>query len=149
MLSAAASPKDPETLLDSLDVLRAPSLAHLLTLILHPLPSFPPEDTSLVVIDNISTIFTAAYPPGMEEVDRQSGANGESLGAGVSAGGAKRGVKKKKDGPSARKFAIIGDIVAGLAKLAAAKDLAVSWTEISHTQTHAHAPRALLMRWWC
>jgi hypothetical protein len=69
-----------------------------------------------VVIDNISTIFTAAYPPGMEELDRK-GTNNELLG---------KGGKKNKERPRARRFAIIGDLITGLAKLAAAKYLAVS-----------------------
>ncbi|KAF2836136.1 P-loop containing nucleoside triphosphate hydrolase protein [Patellaria atrata CBS 101060] len=39
-----------------------PTLPHLLALLVHPPPSFPPPGTSLIVIDSISTVFENAYP---------------------------------------------------------------------------------------
>ena len=39
----------------------ASSLAHLIALISRPPPGFPPQDTGLIVIDNISTLFNSEF----------------------------------------------------------------------------------------
>lgn len=41
----------------------APTLAHLMALISNPPPGFPPQDTGLLVIDNISTLFSTEFKP--------------------------------------------------------------------------------------
>ncbi|CUS09131.1 unnamed protein product [Tuber aestivum] len=101
---------DPRELFPNLQTIRAPTLAHLLALVVHPLPTFPPENTTLVVIDNVSTPFTAAFPPGMED---------------EGAGGGGRG---KKEPVGVRRFAIMGDLISALGKLAGSKGVAVCTT---------------------
>ncbi|KAG0135011.1 P-loop containing nucleoside triphosphate hydrolase protein [Tuber indicum] len=98
---------DPRELFPNLQTIRTPTLAHLLTLVVHPLPTFPPENTSLIVIDNVSTPFTAAFPPGMEE----EGGGG--------------GGKVKTEPVGVRRFAIMGDLISALGKLAGSKGVAV------------------------
>ena len=89
----------------------------------HPLPTFPPEHTSLVVIDNVSTPFTAAFPPGMED------------GAG---GGGGRG---KREPVGVRRFAIIGDLISALGKLAGSKGVAVRFlSTASQIVMHRSSP---------
>ena len=40
-----------------------PTLAHLMALISSPPPGFPPQDTGVLVIDNISTLFSTEFKP--------------------------------------------------------------------------------------
>lgn len=62
--ASSSSPKQRTSsdLLNSLTQFNAPTLAHLIALVCHPIPSFPPPDTSLLVIDSFSTLFANAYP---------------------------------------------------------------------------------------
>ncbi|RPA90082.1 P-loop containing nucleoside triphosphate hydrolase protein [Choiromyces venosus 120613-1] len=101
---------DPREHFPNLQTIRTPTLAHLLALVMHPLYTFPPENTSLVVIDNVSTPFTAAFPPGMED-DGGGGGGG--------------GGKGKKEPVGVRRFAIMGDLISALSKLAASRGVAV------------------------
>jgi len=43
--------------------LTTPTLPHLLSLLLHAPPSFPPDGTTLLVIDSLSTLSSTAFPP--------------------------------------------------------------------------------------
>jgi hypothetical protein len=79
-----------------------PSLAHLLALLLHPRVDTFPAETALVVVDSASTVFTAAFPPGMEV----------------------RGSRKSKLA-SARRFPIMATLVTELGRLAAVRNCVV------------------------
>lgn len=108
--------KDPHSTLHSVTIIKVPTLAHILALILHSpqttaTQSFPQTDTAVLVIDNISTLFSVDFPPG---------ADGEFA--------TKRNTKdsgKQQVMPSARRFSIMANISTGLAKLAAMRDIAV------------------------
>ena len=52
-----------ESSLKRLLYFQAPTLAHLMALISSPPPGFPPQDTGLLVIDNISTLFSTEFKP--------------------------------------------------------------------------------------
>jgi len=79
-----------------------PSLAHILALLLHPRVDTFPAETALVVVDSASTVFTAAFPPGMEV----------------------RGSRKSKLA-SARRFPIMTTLVTELGRLAAVRNCVV------------------------
>lgn len=56
--------------LDNVVYFRAPTLPHLLALLMHPPKNFPPEDTSLLIIDSVSSLFPSYFPNAAELKDR-------------------------------------------------------------------------------
>ena len=66
--SPATRPNDD--FLTNLSHFIIPTLPHLLALICHPPPGFPSDGTSLVVIDGISNLLTAAFPERLDSVDK-------------------------------------------------------------------------------
>lgn len=131
MISAHSQPEeDPLSYLSHLQILQAPSLAHLLALFMHPVPSFPPERTALIVIDNIATPFTAAYLPGHEDFNRKNTDRAQNTGVGGTASPRGKGSPSHKAAPprdsaSTRKFAIMADLMKVLGVLATKRGLAV------------------------
>ncbi|KAF8464041.1 P-loop containing nucleoside triphosphate hydrolase protein, partial [Kalaharituber pfeilii] len=114
------SDKDPFATLNSLRIIQCPTLAHLLALILYPPPPtatycFPEKDTGVLVIDNISTPFSIAFPPG---VDAHVLAKKGGKGTGASDG-------KAQVPSSVRRFSIMTDLAVGLGKLAAIKNIVI------------------------
>lgn len=102
-----------------------PTLAHLLALFMHPPSSFPPPNTSLIVIDSISTLFDNAYP---------RNADG-------------RAAKNRSDQArwaAGRKFAVMNELISTLTKLAAMHDIALLLTSQTITRIRAGS-RALLV----
>lgn len=98
-----------------------PTLAHLLALLTHESQSFPPKGTGLIVVDNISTLFAAAFPNN---------------------GFAKKRIpdKLKRDADqwaSSRKLAFMGDFVSKLGKLATTNNIAVLFTSQTATRIRA------------
>lgn len=49
---------------------RAPTLPHLLALLMRPPKGFPPENTSLIVVDSVSSLFPSYFPNAAELKDR-------------------------------------------------------------------------------
>ncbi|KAJ5169206.1 uncharacterized protein N7482_004800 [Penicillium canariense] len=56
--------------LDSMLYFRAPTLPHLLALLLRSPKDFPPEETSVIVIDSVSSLFPSYFPSAAELKDR-------------------------------------------------------------------------------
>lgn len=83
-----------------------PTLAHLLALIVHPPSSFPPPNTSLIVIDSLSTLFDNAYPRNADD-RRARNRNDQSRWA------------------AGRKFAVMNEVVSRLGRIASLHDIAV------------------------
>ncbi|KAF8429535.1 P-loop containing nucleoside triphosphate hydrolase protein [Tirmania nivea] len=98
---------DPHSTLYSLRIIKCPTLAHLLAIIHYPPSTFPDPGTGVLVIDNISTLFSIAFPPGIdgEFLDRKS--------AGC--------VGKVQ--PSVRRVGIMVDLVGGLGKVAGMRNI--------------------------
>ncbi|EEH47131.1 uncharacterized protein PADG_03229 [Paracoccidioides brasiliensis Pb18] len=59
--SSSLREKKMDEVLNQLLYFHPPTLAHLLALISHPPKGFPPQDTGLIVIDSISSLFTSEY----------------------------------------------------------------------------------------
>lgn len=90
-----------------------PSLPHLLALLTHQSLSSPPTETSLMVIDSISTLFALAYP--------KKGENGS---------GQQPAVKKSDAAQwaSGRRWAVMGDIISKIGRLATTCNIAILLT---------------------
>jgi len=81
-----------------------PTLSHLLAAVLHPRPDYPPECTSLVIIDGLNTLIDLDYPRfhfiGISKTEQQRWQAG-------------------------RRYAVLGSLVTALNKLAVLNNLAV------------------------
>ena len=90
-----------------------PSLPYLLALLTHQTPSFPPEETTLIVVDSISTLFALAFPKTTENASSQQTSVKQSEAAHWASG---------------RRWAVMGDLISKMSRLAATKNLAVLLT---------------------
>lgn len=100
-----------------------PTLAHLLAL-LHPMPNFPPAGTTLIVIESISTLFDNAYhrtnfDRSKTQTDAQKWAAG-------------------------RKFAVMGELMTKLSRLATVNSIAVLLTNQTVTRVRSGQGALLL-----
>ena len=87
-----------------------PTLPHLIALLCHPSPNFPPHSTSLIVVNTISTLLGVATPRASKGNDAQQTPG------------------KKNDAvqwAANRRWSAIGEFATKLGRLAALKDLAV------------------------
>ena len=111
-----------QELLEKLHHFVTPTLPHLLALVTHPSPSFPPEDTSLIIIESVSTLFASAFPRAVETHDSKLSP-----------------VTKNSTvyWASSRKWAVMGDFVARLGKLAAIQNIAILLTSQTTTKVRA------------
>lgn len=96
-------------LLENLTYFNLHTLPHLLVLFLHPTPRFPPEKTTLIVVDNISALFTTSFP-------RSSDAKMSSIDLAR---------KNRLQWAANRKWAVAGDLAAAMNKMAALKNVAI------------------------
>ncbi|KAL8756144.1 MAG: hypothetical protein Q9184_004586 [Pyrenodesmia sp. 2 TL-2023] len=104
----------------------APTLPHLLALLLHSTSSFPPRGTSLLVVDSISTPFNHAFA-------QTNGHDGRIPG-------------KKTDvaqWAAGRRWAVMGDLISAIAKLAATRNMAVIITSQTTTKLKLETAAAL------
>jgi len=106
------------------------TLPHLLALILAPPNGFPPNGTSLVVIDSISSLFSSTFP-------RNSGMN-------HGGDGMPEAKKTNLQWAANRKWSVMGDTVSKLGKVAALKNLAVLL--ISQTTTKLRGAAKAMLR---
>lgn len=108
---------------------RAQSLPHLLALLLRPPPSFPPEGTSLLVVDSVSGPFSAYFP------------NATELRSRLTQG--RIADNQQLQWLLNRKWNVTSDMANQLVKLAAARRLAVVLLNQTHTKIKGQ-PRATL-----
>ncbi|KAF1945018.1 P-loop containing nucleoside triphosphate hydrolase protein [Clathrospora elynae] len=127
MLAGPSSPPEaaPDDVRSHFHYMAAPTLAHLLALFVHAPASFPPHNTSLVVIDSLATLIDNAYPRNIDD----------------------RLAKNKTDQArwaAGRRFAIINELIAAFTKFAALYDIALLVTCQAITRIRG-ASRALLV----
>jgi hypothetical protein len=124
------SPGKPrESLLENFHHYHTPTLPHLLALLTHPSPSFPPPKTSLIIIDAISTLFSLAFPKALETLDAK-----KSPGA------------KKNDAiqwAASRRWAVMGDFINKIGKLAATRNIAILLVSQTTTKISAETGAVL------
>lgn len=103
----------------------APTLAHLLALFVQPPSSFPPPNTSLIVIDSLSTLLDNAYPRSAD--DR-----------------AARNKNEHTKWAAGRKLAVINELISTLGRIAAMHDIALLLASQTITRIR-RGDRALLV----
>ena len=100
-----------------------PTLSHLLVLLAHSSDFFPPERAGLMIIDGISSLFAAAFPKVNEVFDyKQTPEKRKTVTAQWAAG---------------RRWAVLGDVISSLSKLAAMKNMAILLTSQAITKITA------------
>lgn len=114
--------------LDNVLYIRTPTLPHLLALLMRPPKSFPPEETSLLIIDSVSALFPSYFPNASDLKDR--------LAAG------KITDKAQLQWLLNRKWNVASELGAHLARLAA-RGIAVLAVNQTHTKIKGQ-PRATL-----
>ena len=119
---------EPDDCLDNFHHFTTPTLPHLLALLTHQAPSFPPQNTSLLVIDSISTLFALAFPKTTETSDTQQTPIKKSDAAQWAAG---------------RRWAVMGDLISKIGRVAATRNIAVLLTSQSTTRIRSET-RAIL-----
>lgn len=105
--------------LDNFHHFAAATLPHLLALLTRPSNSFPPLGTSLIVVDSVSTLFALAFPKTTDNADKQQTPIKKSDAAQWAVG---------------RRWAVMGEFVAKLGKLAATRNIAVLLTSQTTTR---------------
>ncbi|KAI9774665.1 MAG: hypothetical protein M1840_002914 [Geoglossum simile] len=111
----------------------APTLPHLLALLLHPTSSFPPPKTGLIVVDAISTLFGSAF------LRLSEGSQGNKDG---------KTLPKSKNDPlhwaTSRKWAVVGDFISKVGRLAVVKDVTILLISQTKTKVRMGAGAVLL-----
>ena len=118
----ASDPVSIDGHLEKLNHFTTPTLPHLLALLAHQSSAFPPAGTTLIVIDSISTLFAMAFPKTGENV------SSNQLPA------------KKSDAAqwaSGRRWAVMGDFISKINRLAATSDIAILLTNQMTTRIHS------------
>ena len=124
--NSAASPSGPGASRDEVSShfhhLTAPTLAHVAALFMHSPASFPPQNTSLVVVDSLSTLIDNAYPRNPEGKNK----NDQSRWA------------------AGRRFTVINELISTFSRFAALHDIALLVTCQTITRIRGGS-RALLV----
>ena len=105
-------------MLDNFHHFIAPTLPHLISLLAHSAPTFPPEGATLLIVDSVSTVFNQAFAQS-NKYDKN------------------RPLGKRSDvaqWASSRRWAVMTDLVSAVAKLAATKNMAVILTSQTTTK---------------
>ena len=108
--SAQSDLRAAEKQIENLTHFALPTLAHLMALLAHPSDSFPPSNTSLLVVDNISTLFALAFPKLIEDAHKQ------------------HPPARKYDASqfaSGRRWAVMADFISRMGRLAVTRNIAV------------------------
>lgn len=105
-----------------------PTVAHLLALVVHPPPRFPPAGTSLIVLDTISFLFDIAYPRNTNSKPYATTKNAQDA----------------SRWSSSRRFAVMGTLINSLSKMAAMHDIAVLVLSPTSTKMRGGGLGALL-----
>ena len=115
----ASSQSVSQARLNNLYHFTTPTLPHLLALLTHQSTSFPPLNTSLIVIDSVSTLFALAFPRILENADILQTPAKKSDAVQWSAG---------------RRWAVMGEFMSKIGKLAATSNIAILLTSQATTR---------------
>ena len=122
-------PRSLNDLLEQLHYFFTPTLPHLIALLAYSSPLFPPEATSLIVVDAISSLFATAFPRAVERDDSN------------------KATAKKNEAvqwAANRRWSIMSDLLARLAKLAAIRNISV--VLLSQTTTKVKTEYGAVLR---
>ena len=115
----ATSQSSSQARLNNLHHFTTPTLPHLLALLTHQSTSFPPFNTSLIVIDSISTLFALAFPKILENADILQTPAKKSDAVQWSAG---------------RRWAVMGEFMSRISRLAVTNNIAILLTSQATTR---------------
>lgn len=118
-----------DDLLNNLLHFQVHTLPHLLALLLSPPEGFPPEGTSLIVIDTISSLFSTTFARAPGAVSGWHGAS--------------EAKKTNAQWAANRKWSVIGDLVSKLGRVATLKHIAVLVTSQTITKVRGGAKAML------
>lgn len=127
---ATSNPASIDSYLENFHHFATPTLPHLLALLIHPSSPFPPAETTLIVVDSISTLIALAFP----KTAGENSANQQNPAA------------KKSDAAhwaSGRRWAVMGDLISKFGRLAATKNIAVLLTNQTTTRIRAETGAVL------
>lgn len=125
-----SDPASIDSYLEKFHHFTTPTLPHLLALLTHQSSSFPLTETSLIVIESISTLFALAFP-------KTAGENAITQ---------QNPVAKKSDAAqwaSGRRWAVMGELVSKISRLAATKNIAVLLTSQTTTRIRSETGAVL------
>lgn len=122
---AQVSDTSPDELQSQFHHYTTPALAHLLALFVHPPSAFPPPNTSLIIIDSLSTLFDNAYPRNIDD-------------------GASKNRNDQTKWAAGRKLAVMNELISTLTRVAAMHDIALLITTQTITRIRPGS-RALLV----
>ena len=105
--------------LKNLHHFNTPTLPHLLALLTHQSTSFPPVNTSLIVVDSVSTLFALAFPKILENADVLQTPAKKSEAVQWSTG---------------RRWAVMGEFMSKIGRLAATSNIAILLTSQTTTR---------------
>ncbi len=134
----ASSPPIPRSLNDLLEKFthfNIHTLPHLLVLFLHPTPRFPPQDTALIIIDNVSAPFATAFPrptPASSPFNNANLKTSGDGGGGGNSGSLSLARKNRLQWAANRKWTVAGDLaLAGAAWEVAVANRLVLWRDFA------------------
>ncbi|KAG9191965.1 hypothetical protein G6011_10699 [Alternaria panax] len=127
MLAARPDAPDvaPEQLRSRFHYFAVPTLAHVLALFVHVPAAFPPQNTSLVVVDSLATLVDNAYPRNVDDRMPRNRTDQARWAAG-------------------RRYTVVNDLIAAFTRFAALHDIALLVTSPTITRIRG-ASRALLV----
>ncbi|KAF6224742.1 hypothetical protein HO133_009936 [Letharia lupina] len=125
---ATSDPASVDRYLEKFHHFITPSLPHLLALLAHQSSTFPPTETNLVVVDSISTLFALAFPKTAENASSQQNP-----------------IRKSDAGQwaSGRRWAVMGDLISKISRLAATKNIAILLTSQTTTRIRSETGAVL------
>lgn len=112
-LPSSPAPCVAPSALDRLMYIRPPSLAHFLTLIMHPTPTFPPPTTSLLVIDDFSNYVNSNFPRPTRSSSTTASTSNHAI------------ADKAAARSTSRRYSILSSLSSALVRLAASRNIAV------------------------
>lgn len=113
--------KSLEDLLTSFHHFNTPTLPHLLALLTHESNLFPPKETGLIVVDSVSSLFTAAFPSAADDLDSKQIPE-------------KHKKYDETQWAASRKWAVMSDFIFKLGKVAATQNIAILLTSQTTTR---------------
>ena len=124
--SSCRTPRISDELLQNFTHMNAPSLAHLISLISHPSPNFPPQKATLIVVDSVSIPFAQAFSNTSRHRDLDAKQNDQIHWA------------------RNRRWGVLRDFISGVGKLAITRDVAILLTTQTISRVKSESGAALL-----
>ena len=124
----SSSPSTTDACVENLHHFTTPTLPHLLALLTHHSSNFPPPKTLLIVIDSVATLFALAFPRSTEVASSQQVPAKQN---------------DTKQWASSRRWAVMGDFISKVGRLAATQNIAILMTSQTNTRIRSETGATL------